>query len=58
MPKNYFFSVWTDLIEYFLLKTGVLHATEKLHYFKITPRIFIDEEKTTNWMESDPGGRA
>ena len=44
--------VWTDLIDYFLLKTGVLHVTEILHYFKIHQEYLLMKKKTpTGWSQ-------
>ena len=47
-----FFSVWTDLKGYFFLKTGVLHVSEKLHYFKIHQEYLLMKEKTPTGARS------
>ena len=55
IPKKNF-SVWTDLIEYFLLKTGVLHVSEILHYFQIHQEYLLMKKKTPTGARSGRPG--
>ena len=50
------FSVWTDLIEYFCWILSVLHASEKLHYFKIHQEYLLMKEKTRTGARSGRPG--